>query len=135
MVKVGSLKPDSCVYIYLESGTISILTLSADDVLLVGKDRKALERIKRKLTGSFSMTDMRGVPFVLGKEVTPDRTKGTVTTALVWYGMANCNPPHTSCAGNGRLVDQSEEKLLNKEGKQLFQTTTRSVMYLRHVTC
>ena len=81
MVKIGfkSLKSDPCVYIYSEGGVIYVSTLYVDDVLLLGKDRKVLERIKRKLMGHFSMTDMEDVSLVLGMEVTRDRTKGTVT--------------------------------------------------------
>ena len=81
MVEIGfkSLKSDPCVYIYSEGGAIYVLTLSVDDVLLLGKDSRVLERIKRKLMRRFSMTDMGDVSLVLEMEVTRDRTKGTVT--------------------------------------------------------
>ena len=98
-----SLKSDPCLYIYFEGGDIYVLTLYVDDVLLLGKDCKVLERIKRKLMGRFSMTDMGDVSLVFGTEVTRDRTKGTVTitqenhvkSLLERYGMGNCNPAHT----------------------------------------
>ena len=81
MVEIGfkSLKSDPCVYIYSEGGAIYVLTLYVDDVLLLGKDCKVLERIKRKLMGRFSMTDMGDVLLMFGMEVTRDRKKGTVT--------------------------------------------------------
>ena len=81
VVEIGfkSLKSDPCVYIYSEGGAIYVLTLYVDDVLLLGKARKVLERIKRKLMGRFSMTDMGEVLLMLGMEVTRDRKKGTVT--------------------------------------------------------
>ena len=88
-----SLKSDPCVYIYSEGGAIYVLTLYVDDFLLLGKDRKVLERIKRKLMGHFSMTDMRHMSLVFGMEVTRDRTKGTVTITQenyvksCWSGM------------------------------------------------
>ena len=103
-----SLKSDPCVYIYSEGDAIYVLTLCVDEVLLLGsKDRKVLERIKLKLMGRFSMTDMGDVLLVLGIEVTRDRTKGTVTIAqenyvkslLERYGMGNCNPAHTPGVG------------------------------------
>ena len=109
VVEIGfkSLKSDPCVYIYSEGCAIYVLTLYVDDVLLLGKDRKVLERIKRKLTGRFSMTDMGDVLLVFGMEVTRDRTKGTVTitqenyvkSLLERYGMGNCNPAHTPGVG------------------------------------
>ena len=55
VVKVGfkSLKSDPCGHIYSEGGAIYVLTLHVDDVILLSKDRKVLERIKRKLKGCF----------------------------------------------------------------------------------
>ena len=109
VVEIGfkSLKWDPCVYIYSEGGVIYVLTLYVDDVLLLGKDRKVLERIKRKLMGRFSMTNMGDVSLVLGMEVTRDHTKGTVTitqenyvkSLLERYGMGNCNLAHTPGVG------------------------------------
>ena len=109
VVEIGfkSLKSDPCIYIYSEGGAIYVLTLYVDDVLLLGKDYKVLERIKRKLMGRFSMTDLGDVLLMFGMEVTRDRTKGTVTITqenyvkflLERYGMGNCNPAHTPCGG------------------------------------
>ena len=109
VVEIGfkSFKSDPCVYIYSEGGAIYVSTLYVDDVLLLGKNRKVLERIKRKLMEHFSMTDMGEVSLVLGIEVTRDRTKGTVTitqenyvkSLVERYGMRICNPAHTPCVG------------------------------------
>ena len=85
---------------------------------------------------------MGDVSLVFGMEVTRDRMKGTVTTAQksyvkslpTRYGMTNCNPAYTPGAGNELLLNQPEEKLLNKEDKQRFQAITGSVMYLGDVT-
>ena len=109
VVEIGfkSFKSDPCAYIYSEGGAIYVLTLYVDDDLLLGKDRKVLEHIKRKLTGRFSMIDMGDVLLVFGMEVTRDRTKGTVTitqetyvkSLLERYGMGNCNPAHTPGVG------------------------------------
>ena len=109
VVEIGfkSLSSDPCVYIYSEGGAIYVLALYVDDVLLLGKDRKVFERIKRKLIGCFSMTDMGDVLSVLGMEVTRERTKGAVTTTqenyvrslLERYGMGNCNPAYTPGVG------------------------------------
>ena len=109
MVEIGfkSLKPDPCVYVYSEGGAIYVLTLYIDDALLLGNDRKLLERIKRKLMGCFSMTDMGDVSLVLGMEVTRDRTKGTVAitqenyvkSLLERYGMGKCKPAYTPGVG------------------------------------
>ena len=109
VVEIGfkRLKSDPCVYIYSEGGAIYVLTLYVDIVLLLDKDRKVLERIKRKLMGRFSMADVGDVSLVFGMEVTRDRTKGTVTitqenyvkSLLERYGMENSNPAHTPGGG------------------------------------
>ena len=106
-ISFKSLKSDPCVYIYSEGGVIYILILYVDDILLLGKDRKVLARIKRKMMGHLSVADMGDASLVLGTEVTRDRTKETITIAqtnyvkslLERYGMAKCNPPYTPDAG------------------------------------
>ena len=143
-VEIGfkSLKSDPCVYIYSDGGAIYVLTLYVDDVLLLGKDRKVLERIKRKLMGRLSMTDIGDVLLVFGMDVTHDRTKGTVIitqencvkSLLERVGMGNCNPAHTPGVGKELSLDQPEENLLNKEDKRRFQAITGSVMCLGQVT-
>ena len=108
-----SLMSDPCVYIYSEGGAIYVLTIYVDDVLLLGKDRKGLERIKRKLMGRFSVTIMGDVSLGIGMEVTRDRTKETFTitqenyvkSLLDWYGMWNCNPAYIPGAGK-MFIDQ-----------------------------
>ena len=144
VVEIGfkSLKSDPCVYIYSEGGAMYVLTLYVDDVILLGKDRKVLERIKRKLMGRFSMTDMGDVSLVFGMEVTRERTKGTVTitqenyvkSLLERYGMGNGSPAHTPGVRKELSLDQPEENLLNKEDKRRFQAILGSVMCLGRVT-
>ena len=110
VVKIGfkCLKSDPCVYIYSEGGAIYVLILYVDDLLLLGKDRKVLERMNRKLMGRFSMTDMGDVSLVLGMKVTRDRTKGAVVitqenhveSLLERYGMGTYNPAYTPGVGD-----------------------------------
>ena len=62
-------------------GAIYVLALNLKDTLLLGKGRKGLKRIKRKLMRHFSMTDTVDGSLVLGMEVNRGRTKGAVTIA------------------------------------------------------
>ena len=80
VVEIGfkSFKSDPCVYIYSEGGAIYVLTLYVDDVLLLGKDRKVLERIKRKRMGRFSMTDMGDVLLVFGWKLPVTARRGPI---------------------------------------------------------
>ena len=126
-----SLKSDPCVYIYSVGGVIYVLALYVDDVLLLVKDRKVLEQIKRKLMGRFTMTDMGDVLLVLGMEVTRDRTKGTVTITqenylkylLERYGMG-----YAWCRKIIFIGPAGGINLLKKEDKQRFQAITGRVM-------
>ena len=54
-----------------------ILTLYADDLLLVGAHIQVIESIKRNLIERFMMTDMADVSLVLGTQVTRDRHNKT----------------------------------------------------------
>lgn len=51
VVEIGSvpLKSDTCIYIYNHNGTIIILTLYVDDVLLIVGNITVLEAVKTKL--------------------------------------------------------------------------------------
>ena len=130
LVEIGfkCLKSDLCVYTYSECGAIYILTLYVDDVFLLGKYVLVLRHIKQKLMSRFSMTDMGDASLVLGTGVTRDREKGTVTitlenytnSLLERYGMASCNSTYTPGVGKELSLDQSEERLLSKEGKTAF---------------
>lgn len=116
---------------------VSLLTLYFDNIVHLGKDLKVLGWIKQKLMSLFSTTYVGGVMLVLAVGVTLDSTKGTVTIAqdnhakflLGQHGMASCNSAYTPGVGKGLSFEQPEKKLLNKDGKQRFQTLTASVMH------
>ena len=77
LISIGfvQLKSDTCIYIYDNDGIIIILTIYVDDFLVIGGDIQLIEKINRKLTDQFKMTDMGGVSLVLGMQVTRDREK------------------------------------------------------------
>ena len=90
----------------------------------------------------FLMTGMEEVSLVVVVGVTHYREKGTATitqgnytkSPQERYGMGTCNPSYTPGVGSELSLNQPEEKLLNKEDKQCFQTIMASVMYLDRVT-
>ena len=77
LISIGfvPLKSDTCIYIYDHDEIITILTLYVDDLFVIGGDIQLIEKINRKLTDQFKMTDMGGVSLVLGMQVTRDREK------------------------------------------------------------
>ena len=88
------------------------------------------------------MTDMGDVSGVLGMNVTRDRKEGTITInqkdymekIVQRYGMRGCNPAYTPGVGPELLsLGQTEEKLLNEEGKRRYQSITGAATYLAQV--
>ena len=72
LISIGfvPLKSDTCIYIYDHDGIIIILTLYANDLLVIGGDIQLIEKIKKKLMDQFKMTDMGDASLVLGMKVT-----------------------------------------------------------------
>ena len=101
-IKFRSLKSDPCVCVYEDENGSAILTLYADDVLLLGTNKQLLDKLKKQLMDRFEMTDMGDVSRVLGLNVTRDREEGIITInqkdytedIVQRYGMRSCNPAH-----------------------------------------
>ena len=87
------------------------------------------------------MTDMGDASRVLGRNITRDREEGTITISqknytediVQRYGIRGCNPAYTPGVGPELSLDQPDESLLNKEGKQRYQSITGAAMYLAQV--
>ena len=49
---------------------------------------------------------------------------------LARFGIAGCNPVHTTGAGPELSLDQPDETLLDPTGTELYQSITGSLMFL-----
>ena len=95
-----------CVYTFGNGDTSCILTLYVGDLVVLGGNTPVLKELKRKLMEWFTMTDMAEVSLAVGMQITRDREAGTLTISeehytksiLVRFGMARCNPLHTTGA-------------------------------------
>ena len=93
-------------------------------------------RLKHKLMERFTMTDMGDVPLVLSMQITRHREVVTLTigqehhtkSILTRFGVARCNPVHTTRSGAELSFDQSDDTLLDPTGTELYQSITRSLM-------
>ena len=74
-----SLKSDPCVYVFEDKTDTAILTIFADDILLLGNIKQLLGKLKKQLMGRFEMTDLRDVSEALGMNVNRDRETATIT--------------------------------------------------------
>lgn len=65
---------DHCVFIQkFVDGDFLILLIYVDDMLIVGKDKKKIDRLKLDLSKSFAMKDLGAAKRILGMEITCDR--------------------------------------------------------------
>ena len=135
------LRPDTCVYIYQHNGVVIILTLSEDDLLIVGANIDLIGNVKRKLTEKVKMKDMGDVSLMLRMQVTRDRENGRLTISqenstksiLDRFDMADCNPASTPGCGSELSTKQPEDTLLNEKETQGYQAITGSVMHFAQI--
>lgn len=86
----------------------------------------------------FTMTDMGDVPLILGMQKNRDAEAETLTISqehytksiLARFGMARCNPVHTTGPGVELFIDQTDDLLLEPTGSELYQSITGSLMFL-----
>jgi hypothetical protein len=93
---------EPCVYIRQHTGSTvpEIITLSVDDLLLIGKSTELITGMKKMLSDRFEVTDLGELNYFLGIEVHRDRTKRTITLSqpkyitniLERFNMAECHP-------------------------------------------
>ncbi len=65
---------DHCVFVKkFDDGDTLILLLYVDDMLIVGRDSKKIEHLKKELSKSFSMNDLGPAKQILGIKITRDK--------------------------------------------------------------
>ena len=97
-------------------GAKIILTLCVDDLLLTGKNKDAISKVKRQLTQRFKMTDMGEASLVLGIEIKRNRELSTLTISQEEYTksilkrlrMSDCMP--TSTLGGGPELSNKQPR-------------------------
>ena len=77
-------KPIAADYSVFGDGT-TIITIYVDDILLVGPDKQAIQRIKDKLHKRFEITDLGACHYYLGMTVTRDRANRILRLGQAGY--------------------------------------------------
>ena len=67
---------DTCVYVRGDGAKL-ILLLYVDDMLIVGKDKAQINRLKSDLSKSFAMKDLGATKQILGMRITVPSCKRT----------------------------------------------------------
>jgi hypothetical protein len=104
-LKEHGFKPsicEPCVYIRhrSEAKLPEIITLSVDDLLLIGQSVELVNGMKRMLSNRFEVTDLGELNYFLGIKVDRDRTVRTITLSqpkyindiLERFNMTDCHP-------------------------------------------
>ncbi|MCO5588831.1 hypothetical protein L7F22_042791 [Adiantum nelumboides] len=67
---------DHCLYIKrMADGSLLILVLYVDDMLIVGKDKHNVDALKSKLSENFAMKDLGNASHILGMQINQNRSK------------------------------------------------------------
>ena len=98
-----ALDADHCVYIRRQEACITIIALYVDDLLIACSHLTSLIQLKKQLTRQFDMEDLGEATFILGIDITRDRSRRTisigqsayVTSLLERHGMSDCKAVST----------------------------------------
>lgn len=113
------------------------IAIYVDDLLLVGKDKGKITRLKDSLHHRFSMTDLGPCHYYLGIRIRrnrPARTiildqQGYIQKILHQFNMTDCAPVQTPMVEK-RLQKTEDEYLSQPDERKEYQSMVGSLMYL-----
>ncbi|TFY53550.1 hypothetical protein EVJ58_g9393 [Rhodofomes roseus] len=114
-------------------GSLVIVALYVDDMLIFADKVSAIDSVKASLKEKFDMTDLGEAHWVLNMEIIRDRPNRTlelsqrqyVETILERFGMTDCRPVSTPMAANQKLAKLDEAEVDEKR----YQSALGSLMY------
>lgn len=126
---------DPCLYVMIGKEAILIVVIWVDDLIIAGSSEAVVRQFKEAISGRFNMKDLGALSWILGMEVTRDRSKGTLTITqkaytdvlLKRFGMTECKPVGTPAEGYLRRVSDGEP---NKD----YMCLVGSLLYAAMVT-
>jgi hypothetical protein len=108
------IEEDHCVYVKRSKGSFIILSLYADDILLIGNNKEFIKTIKEWLSSTFEMKDMGEASFVLGVKILRDRSRKLlglsqetyIRKVLERFHMQDCKPIDTPVGKSDSLSSE-----------------------------
>ena len=139
MTKLGFTRAmaDDCLYVLQEHGKIVLIVLIyIDDMAIAGKEIPGIILFKQNLSKDFKITDLGEIKFILGIQITRDRSNyllylnqsAYITQILVRFGMLDVKPVSTPLAvkhGLSTSQSLSSEAELNE-----YSNFSRGIHYL-----
>jgi hypothetical protein len=125
------------VYKFEKNGVLIIISLYVDDLILYSNDLPSLNSFKQMIGKKFSMTDLGEAKYVLGIEITRDRSSRTLTLSQAAYtrdvlrrhDMATCNAVRTPILPGSKLVKAAEGYQATAEMTRKYQSGVGALMY------
>jgi hypothetical protein len=124
---------DHSVFYKVEDGVLIVVAVYVDDKLMLSKDQKAIDKLKKQLSREYEMTDLGEAHWILGMEIIRDRDKKTIELSqhqyiqsiLERYDMANSRSVVTPIDPNVKLIKLDEPETDVKE----YQSALGALMY------
>jgi hypothetical protein len=66
-------KDDQCMYPKKEDGCFIYVAVYVDNMLLIGNNMDAINKVKKQLSSNFNMKDLGATNFIMGMEIKRDR--------------------------------------------------------------
>ena len=141
LISIGFIQTnaDHCVYINPETGVI--LAIWVDDLVIIGKEIKALENTKQLLHDEFEMKDLGELKYFLGICVERNRMEqsihinqqGYINQVLERFNMQDSKSVSTPIATGTKLLKSTNCK--EDVDTQVYQSKVGSEMYGMLCTC
>ena len=80
-----ALESDNCIYVARHSSHVTYIALYVDDLLLISSCMTRLADVKRSLSDTFEMTDLGEAQYILGLQITRDRSTRTLSLSQAEY--------------------------------------------------
>jgi len=136
---------DPCVYSQSSSKGILIVAIYVDDLLIFSNDQNLKSSLKKNLMSTFEMKDIGPARFVLGMQISRDRSNGKlwidqepyIRDMLHRFNMEDCNPIRTPCDENQRLtkdMSPKDDKELDEMKNVPFQQAVGSLLFAAQVS-
>ncbi|MGH7240582.1 MAG: reverse transcriptase domain-containing protein, partial [Candidatus Saccharimonadales bacterium] len=139
-MKFSSFYADPCVYVFRHGNVIMLVAMYVDDLLLLSNSLSRLVSLKQDLAKKFSMKDMGEAHFILGIEITRDRSSRTLSLSQKAYikkvverfNMTNSKPVATPLDAGTKLSTSdspSDVQELAEMKKIPYRSAVGALMY------
>lgn len=128
---------DNCVYVSNDNGSITIIIVWVDDIIICAPDLNSVNKVKYALSNRFKMRDLGilkwflGIEFKLGMNCIEMNQSRYLDRVLTKFEMSQCNPKSVPCdLSTGKFLDSESSDLVDS---RLYREIVGSLIYL--MTC